>query len=243
MSKITGMGSKLFLDGINITGQVGAIDTLAAPLSVGVCTDISQLGFARQGLLRDGLLEFSSTWLNADGAHTKLDDLPTVDVSAVVAMPAGVGNIMARLGAKQVNYDMDRPEDGSLNTKVQCVGSDGLGLEYGIQLSAGDEDFTGTAQTASTDNAVATTGGALFVVCTEFTGTTLDVDLQQSTDDGAGDAFANIDASASLTVTVEGSQRSTIGAAVGVERYVRANISGTFTTATLLIGYTRGPVV
>ena len=242
MSKQTGLNSGLLVGASDISGDVGALTTIGSPRSVHLVTGIDKSAPERNLGLSDGIIEFAP-WYNAVGAHVDLAALPSTDIQVSAFLPKTQGSVVASLLAKQINYDWTRDQAGNLTGAVQALASAGVALEMGVQLTAFLDTFTTAAATSSVDNRAATTGGAVIVHCTAFTGTDLVIDLQESTDDGAGDAFADVDVSVQVTVTAPGVQRLEIGEAIGVERYVRANITGTFTTADVAIIYVSGPAV
>ncbi len=238
MSKISGLGAGLIVDGIDISNGTASLDTIASPKGLLPATGIDKSAQERlEGLLSGSMS--TQVYFDPVGVHLAVKDLPSTDVVVSVALPRGIGNMTAEMLAKQVNYGLNRTEDGGLTGPVGFESTGGVGIAYGVQLSTYLEDFTGAADTPSLDLTGASTGGTLTVQCTEFTGTNVTIDLEESSDDGAGDAFAAV-AGSTLTFTAVGGQRVDLPAATTVERYVLAAVAGTFTTCTLLISYSVG---
>ena len=239
MAKINGLNSRLLLDGISIGGDTASLDDVSTPTAVFDSTGIDKSAFERIAGLSDGAMSLT-THINDDGVTlAKVNALPSTDVIATALLPNGIGNIASSIVAKQVSYGWNRGSDGALAGPVSLQGANGHPLVWGRQMTTGIQTVTGAADTASIDNAVATDNGYLIVQVSAFTGTNLTVTLEQSSDDGAGDAFAALSPSATVQFTGVGAAFIPI-TATSIERYVQAAITGTFTTADLVIIYAVG---
>ncbi|MGH3587159.1 MAG: hypothetical protein ACRDQ0_12630, partial [Pseudonocardia sp.] len=67
-----------------------------------------------------------------------------------------------------------------------------------------------------------------------FTGTSCTVKIQESSDDAAGDAFADVTGGAFAAASAVGAQRIATGA-INVERYLRIVTTGTFSECTFAV--------
>jgi hypothetical protein len=131
-----------------------------------------------------------------------------------------LGDPAASLVAKQVNYDPTRADDGMLTFGVSAQ-SNGYGIEWGRQLTAGlRTDTAATLGTGIDTTASASFGGQAYLHVTAFTGTDVTIKIQDSADnvtfaDVAGFAFTQITAAPA-------SERIAFGNTATLRRYLRA---------------------
>lgn len=224
MTKQSGLGDNLWLDGYNLSGDIGSLGRIGGGPAALEVTGIDKSAIERLGGLRDGEISFNSFFNDAAGqAHPRLKLLPRTDVNATYARGTVLGGQAACMVAKQVNYDPTRGQDGSLTFAVQCLAND-FGLEWGNQLTAGQRTDTGATNGTGVDFGVGSTSFGLqaWLHVFSFTGTDATVKLQQSSDNGAGDAFADV-TGGGFTVVTAGptSQRIETVRNQTVERYLR----------------------
>lgn len=221
MSKQSGLGDALYVAGYDLSGDVGSIGRVGGgpnPLEI---TGIDVEGMERLGGVRDGSLEWSS-WFNPDRAHPVLSVLPTSDVIVTYCRGTALGSPAASLVSKQIGYDGTRGEDGSFSFELQAQ-ANGFGLEWGRLLTAGVVEHTEADEEASVDGGAASSFGLqAYLHVMEFTGTDVTIKLQQSSDDGGTDAWADVTGGAFSEVTA-GPTAERIATASGqaVERYLR----------------------
>lgn len=243
MAKQSGLGDLLFVDGYNLSGDIGSVEDIGGgpdPLEV---TPINKSAMERIGGLRGGRINFMAYFNpSANQAHDRLSNLPTTDVIASYFRGGVVGNQAASLVAKQIDYKGSRGDDGSFTFGVDCQ-SNSYGLEWGEQLTAGVATFGAASAGTSLDYGagVGTTNFGLqaWLHCFAFTGTSATVTIQSSTDDGGGDAFASVTGGAFTAMTAVGSQRIETGRTAAVERYLRVNVTGTFSLFWFAVQVTR----
>lgn len=225
--KQAGMGDQLYIDGYNLSGDIGSLSNIHGGPAALEVTGIDKKAFERIGGERDGGMEFSAWFNPADNqAHAVLSVLPTMSSYAMYLRGQAIGNAGANLYGKQINYDPNRGQDGSLTIGCSLQG-DGYGLEWGEQLTAGTRTDTSATNGASFDGGAATThGGQAYLQVLAVTGTSVTVKLQDSADDSS---FSDITGAAFTAATGLGAER--IAFTGTVRRYVRAVSSGTFTDA------------
>ena len=115
MAKQSGLGMKLYLMGYDMSGDVGAINTMRSSMAVIDVTAIDGTTHERIPGLRDGEITFSVFFNSATGeTHDYLATLPTTDVLCMVLTSTTAGQPVICLTAKQVNYDWTRNADGSM---------------------------------------------------------------------------------------------------------------------------------
>jgi hypothetical protein len=147
--------------------------------------------------------------------------------------------------AKQIDYKLSRNDDGSISGSVNMV-SNGYGLNWGEQLTPGIATIGAAGAQASLDYgaSVGTTNFGLVAYLQVFalTGTSATVAIQSSTDNGAGDAFADVTGAVFTAATGITAERIATGPTAAVERYLRVNVTGTFTLLWFSVMVARHPM-
>lgn len=236
-NKQAGMGDALFVHGTDLSGDTAALTRInGGTPNTQDMTGINKSAYERAGLKRDGGLTWSAFFNKATGqAHLKYSALPRTSVIATYCRSTTLGKPAASNQYKQMNYDGERAEDGSLLFALDGQGTD-YGLEWGKQLTAGAITVTGAGSGTGVDFTAAFAFGAqAYLQVIDFDGTDATVRLQESSDNGSGDAFANVTGGAFATITTEGyGERIETARGQAVERYLRYNVStsGGFTTLT-----------
>lgn len=233
MAKQSGLGDNLYVAGYDLSGDIGSLSRIAGgntPLDV---TAINKSAFERLGGLRDGGIDFVSYFNDATGAATdRLKTLPTTDVILTYGRGTTLGNPGACLVSKQINYDGARGNDGSLTFTTNAV-ANGYGIEWGRQMTAGKRTDTSATNGTSVDFGTGSTSFGLqaYLHVFEFSGTSVTVKLQESSDNGSGDAFADVTGGGFTAATGVTSQRIATSSSQTIERYLRVVTTGTFTNA------------
>jgi hypothetical protein len=143
---------------------------------------------------------------------------------------------------KQVNYDPTRGDDGMLTFGVSTQ-SNGFGIEWGQQLTAGlRTDTAATNGTGIDTTASASFGGQAYLHVTAFTGTDVTIKIQDSADNVS---FADVTNFAFTQVTsAPFSQRIALTNTDTIRRYVRAvtATTGGFTSVTFSVNVIKNEV-
>ncbi|MCX6023002.1 MAG: hypothetical protein NTZ05_14985 [Chloroflexi bacterium] len=151
MAKRTGIGGKFFVDGYDLSGDTGALDQVRGGPALLDMTAIESAAFERQGGIRSGEITWSSFFNTATlQQHAALSGLPTTDRLVSFLVGTTLGDAVAALIGKQINYDPKRGADGSLLLGVQAL-NNGYGLEWGVQLTAGKITVASTAAQTAVD--------------------------------------------------------------------------------------------
>lgn len=225
MAKQSGLGDNAYVAGYDLSGDIAALTAIRGGPALLDVTAINKSAFERIGGLREGEISFN-TWFNdaAGQEHIALRGLPTADVLVMYARGTTLGNPGAFITAKQVNYDWTRAADGSLQGAVQAL-ANAYGLTWGKLLTAGKRTDTGATNGTGVDFAGG--GSKLFGLVAQlqvfaFTGTDATVRIQESSDDGAGDAYANVTGGAFTQITSgPAAERIVSSLTQMVERYLR----------------------
>lgn len=224
MAKQSGLGDGFWYAGYDVSGDINSLGRIGGGPAALDLTDITQSAFDRDGGTRDGSLEWTSYFNPAtDRAHDRFSALPTADQVATYLRGTSLGSPAACLVGKQVNYDGGRANDGGFLFNLQAV-ANGFGLEWGRQLTAGKRTDTGAANGTGVDysGAAGTFGLQAWLHVFSFTGTDATVKIQQSSDNGAGDAFADVTGGGFTQVTSgPTSERIQTARDQAVERYLR----------------------
>jgi hypothetical protein len=238
MTKQSGLGDRLFVAGVDLSGDIGSIGGISGGPNPLEMTGIDKSAYERLGGVRDGSLEFTAFFNKAAGqAHPTLKALPTADVLVSYYRGAALGSPAASLVGKQINYDGSRNEDGSLTFKTQAL-ANGFGVEWGRQLTAGKRTDGGATNGTGVDFTTVSTafGWQAYLHVFAFTGTSVTVTLQDSADDSS---YANLAGGAFTAATGITSERLAGAGGATVRRYVRAITSGTFSNAVFAVAFVR----
>lgn len=232
MAKRSGLGNEAYYQGIDVSGDVSAITNASGGPAALEVTGINKSAVERIGGVRDGSFGFTS-WFN-DGAGAdragaagssfhELSKLPTTDVHLMYVVDPAIGGPAACMVAKQVDHNGSRAQDGAFPFTVQAL-ANAYGLEWCDMLTAGKRTDTAATNGASLDLGAAKSNGLqAYLQVTAFSGTDVTVKLQGSSDDGGGDAFADITGGGFTQITSAPTyERIATAAGQAVERYIRA---------------------
>lgn len=232
MAKQTGLGDNFYLGGYDLSGVATAFNRIGGGPAALDVTPVNKSAHERLGGLRDGELSVTSLFddgsaadrANAAGSpFVGISTLPTTDTQAMYTRGTAIGSAAACLVCKQVGLDTDRQANGMLVFNAQCL-ANGYGLEWGELLTAGKRTDTEATNGASLNAGEASSFGLqAYLQVFDFDGTDVTVKLQQSSDDGSGDAFADVTGGGFTQITT-GNQTQRIATATdqAVEQYLRA---------------------
>jgi len=239
--KSAGMGDQLWIGGYDLGASTNSLTRCnggPAPLDL---TDITQSAYERKGGKRDGGMTVVS-YFNPDvgASHEKYSALPTADQVCTYAHTTAIGGASVNTLAKQIGYDGNRGDDGQFLLTVDMQ-ANGYGLQWAFQATAGmrtDSAATAAAAVSPLDFGATTPAGAyglvMWVQLKAFTGTSVTIKLQESSDNSA-DAYADVvgATSGALTSAPQGLRIAT--GAINVERYVKVVTVGTFSNAVFAV--------
>ena len=241
MAKRSGIGMKLYLQGMDMSGDVGSIGTMRSSVTPIDVTPIDAAAVERIHGLRDGEITFNCFFNNADDeTHDALAALPTTDVLCMVLTSTTAGEPVFCLTAKQINYDWTRNADGSMSGTVQLLAASGIPLEYGLLLAAKTTHASATDETGIDFGAQTTAGAIGFLQHFSADSGTVEYDLEDSSDSTDGDDgnWANLGAFTDVeTPYAPTAQRIEISGTV--ERWTRASTNGTFSNAVFAMALRR----
>lgn len=230
MAKQSGLGDNLYVAGRDLSGDIGSIGGISGGPAALEVTGIDKSAYERLGGVRDGSLEYTAFFNDAVGqAHPTLAALPTADQIVSYLRGTTLGNAAASMVGKQIGYDGARNENGSLTFKVQAL-ANGFGVEWGRMLTAGKRTDGGAANGTGVDAGASSAFGLqAYLHVFAFTGTSVTIKLQESSDNAVGDPYADVVGGAfSLVNTAPVSERIATAGNLTVERWLRVVTTGTF---------------
>jgi hypothetical protein len=246
VAKKSGLAQRFFLGGYDLSGDTGAGNEIGGGLAgTQDVTGIDKEAYERKGLLRDGRLSWTS-FFNPDTAkaHPVLSALPTTDRHEMWATATSIGSPAACMVGKQIDYNPTRGADGSLTISVSSQ-ANAFGLEWCELLTAGIRTDTTATNGASFDLGTGSLAFGLqaYLQVFAFTGTSATIKLQESSDNGAGDAWADVTGGAFTAVTAAPTaERIQTGRSQTVERYLRVVTTGTFSNLQFAVAVNRNDV-
>jgi len=230
------------LEGVDLSGDVGAITAISSRKELLDVTGISSSAAERVPARADGNLAFNAWFNDATSAeHPTLSPLPTTDVDVLYCRGTTRGNPCAALTAKQVNYDLTEGADRSLSIAVDCQGNNSAaGIEWGTLVTAGKDTHAsnGTSSTGIVETQSTAGGIAFFHVFSIATGSLTTMLLEDSSDttDGTDGSWSTLVAATAVTAG-QGHRVTVTGT---VEKGIRLTTTGTFTNAVMAAGFRRG---
>lgn len=246
MAKSSGLGQRLFVRGADLSTGIQDVSDTGAGFTALLSTDITKFGVAREiGGERDGRAGFNAFFNDAAGdVHSVLSTLPTTDVILSWVMNVTtLGAPVFSLVGKQVDYNPNRDQQGALLFGVSAVGN-GYGGEWGRTLTLGKRTDTAATNGTGVDFTTSTAFGlTAYLHVVGFTGTDATVKIQESSDNGAGDAWADVVGGGFTAITggAPSAQRIQTARALTVERYLRVitTTSGGFSDLQFLVAVTK----
>lgn len=240
MTKQSGLGQRLYIQGFDVSGDVGSY-TMRSSAAVLDVTGIDKNAHERIHGIRDGEVSFNCWFNNAsDETFDLLDSLPDTNVLAMILTSTTAGQPAFALTAKQVNYDWNRGADGSLAGTVQLLGASGVPLEYATLLAASKTHASATDEVGIDAGAQSTSGAIGFLQHFSAASGTVEYDLEDSSNstNGTDGAWANLGAFTDVATPYAPTAQRIVVAGT-VERWVRVSTNGTFTDAQFAAAFRR----
>jgi hypothetical protein len=237
MPKQTGLSQAFYIGGVDLSGDISAIDNCSTPRQQLEVTGLNQAAIQRVLTYQDGDISFTSFFNpSANQSHLTLSALPTTNTGVLWQLGSTAADPAAFMVTKQVNYDSTSGADGSLTTATQTL-NEGSPMEWGTMLTAGKITHSSAASAASVDGSAATANGlSAMIQLSSLSSGTVTMTIQDSANNSswgtlkAFSAVAAADTPATERVTISGE----------VLRYLRVSTTGTFSNAIFTIAIRRG---
>jgi len=235
MTVQSGLGGRFFVAQYDLSGDVGAITSCQDSRVQQDISAIMDAGTRRQGLRIDGQLGYTAFWDNAAGrAHPVLKGLPQGSIHTW-CIGAAVGSVAAPLVANVSQYDDAVGQDGSLAITAAAQSSGGYGIEWASLLTTAPQTFASAAAGTYIDEYApvfatlalpSVHGLSAYLHVFSIGSGSATVHVQDSPDHIS---FADVTGAVFTAASGPTSQRIATSATQAVERYLRVNVTGTFT--------------
>lgn len=244
MTKSSGLGDNFWIDGLDVSGDIGSLGRIACPMTVQNTTAINKSANERIGLVHDGGMDWNAFWnpgVAADTAHSAHKALTTADRQMTYCRGTALGSAAASMIGKQINYDGSRGADGSLTFGVNGT-ANAFGLDWGVLLTAGKLTQGAAGNGSSVDLGALPVsyafGWAAYLHVFAFTGTSITVKIQDSADDSA---WTDLGSATFTAATAIGKERISAGptSTATVRRYARLVSTGVFSNAIFGVNFIR----
>lgn len=245
MAKQNGLRQEFYVSGYDVSGDTQSISRIGGGPAVLEFTSIRDQAFDRKGgqfsgqiqastYFNPGTLDWASPLLDT-GSHELFRAMSSAD--QLVTFFDIQSGCAASLVAKEGNYEGTRAADGAFTFALDAMSTGGIPLEWGRALTSGIVTDTSASQKTSVDFGAGTSFGAqAFLQVFDFSGTDCTVAIQSSSDNGAGDAFANVTGLIFSSVTSgPTSERVATAAGASIERYLRVATTGTFSSISFAV--------
>lgn len=233
MSKISGVPSAYYVGPHDLSGDIGALNSLSITVAQQDVTGLRKNGTERVQLRSDSEMSWAGFWNPSAGAS--VDVLSTLDdnVQTTYAAQDIRGGLAGSLIASSSSFSSQRGADGSLVITGQAMASAGIPLEWGQLLTNGAETFAAAAATTYIDRGVGSAtnyGLAAYIHALSIASGSATVTIQDSGDHITWDAVI-----ASAAIAAAGTQRLLTSLTENVRRYLRLDVTGTFTDLVLVV--------
>jgi len=238
VAKKNGLAQEFFIEGYELSGDVGSLQDVSSPHEVLEVPVINKSGMVRVAGRSDGAISFNS-WFD-DASELAFDatkGLPTADSVILYALGGAVNDAAAFLTAKRVEYGWVEGADGSLELSITARSAIGIPLEWGVMLSAGKITHSSASSSASRDDGASSSKGAIAVVeIVDTDSGTPTIVIEDSPNDSSWSTLI------SFTAVASGSEpkaeRKTVTGTIN--RYLRITTTGTFSNCDFAVAYRRG---
>src|SRR3990167_5490673 len=233
MAKGNGLGANCYVQGYDLSNDIGQIDALENGRGLLGITGLDKSGHERLQGLQTARIAFTGFFNYAAlQEHVSLKLIPTTDVIGTVFKTAALQAVAASLTGKRTNYPVTRAADGAMGTGTE-IQSNADQLNYGLALTAGKRTDTTATNGTGVDFGVGSLafGMVAYLHVFAFTGTSVTVTIQESSNDAVGDPYAAVTGGAFTAATGITAQRIETSLTQTVERYLRAVTTGTFSSA------------
>jgi hypothetical protein len=239
VAKQTGIVSNLYVDDADISGDVGAVDSISQTRTQLDVTGINKDHMERLPGVSDGSLSFTS-FFNTTGAHAELAAMSTAARIVTVALGTAIGASAASLVGAEMTYSPVRGQDGSLVAQTEFNAHiNGGGLEWGNLHTAGGKETFAAAGSAATLNGgtATTTGAAAYLHLFSIGSGTATFKIQDSSDDSS---FTDVSGLAFTAASAGTQQRVATAGTATLRQYTKVVATGTFGTAVVAVNLIRG---
>ena len=235
MAKQSGLGNNFYVGGYDLSGDTASLDVASSARATFDVTGVNQSAMDRVLGLSTGVITFESHFNDAAlQEHVALSGLPTTDRVAIYSVGETLNDTAAGLVCKQINYDWTRGNDGSLSLACELQGSAGSPIEWGNILTTGVQTISSAGNTTSIDQSASSSQGArAYIMNFTLNSGSPTVKIQDSANNSDWADLITFTGSSAASA-----ERKTVTGTVN--RYVRLNVSGTFSNLAVAVILIRG---
>ena len=239
MAKVNGLGVRLYAAGYDLSADVNVVDSIGYTQQLLDVTTLDNEATARIAGLSDSALTVNG-WFEQTGDHaaytSNTGKLPTADQIVFTQMGTALGDVFCGLTAKESSYVVNRAPGSALATTASYSSTAGEQAEWGVTLTASKTTNVSATSGTGVDNAASSANGCVaYLEAMSLVSGTCVVKVQHSKDNSP---LSDLITFTSVTTsTVPFAQRST--ASGTINRYLRVNTSGTFSTIVFVAGVAR----
>lgn len=227
MAKESGLGANYYLGEYNLSGDSNSFGPISKSIATLDLTGVDKEAYERLAGKLDAEISWVSFW-NPTNSHLALKVRSRNDMIGSYFHRTTIGSPVASCVGKQLTYDPSRAADGGYTANVQIL-ANAWWMDWGKALTTSPRTDTGATNGTGVDfSAAGSFGLQAYLHVVSFTGTSATVKLQQSSDNGSGDAWADVTGGGFTTVTGATSERIATARDQAVERYLRVVTTGTF---------------
>ncbi len=241
----SGIGQRFYVNQFDLSGDVGAIGSFVDSRNQQDITTVLDTAMRRLPLLKDGALTYTAFFDTAVGAeHLTLRGLPQSANVTWCIQGTAVGNATGSLVANHTDYPATRAQDGSL-VLTPTAAANGFGIQWGNLLTTATQTFASAASGTYIDDYVpsfptgdlpSVHGLAAYVHAISIGSGSATVHIQDSTDHIS---FSDVTGAVSTAISSAGTQRLVTSSTQAVNRYLRVNVTGTFTNLVCVVAVCR----
>lgn len=249
MAKRSGIGARFFWNGIDVSGDIGAVGAISSPKAAQVNTGLNSEGVERVQLRTDGRLGFTG-FFNDGGAANRAaaagssfhewSKMTATDIVLALSIGASLGSECAVLVSQQATLDVARPGDGSLGVSAEGMAARGYPLEWAKLITAGQiTHASATSSTGLVESQTAYGGvGYLFYEERDSGTPTFVIEDSADTTNGVDGTWGTLLTFAGTGgATSFGERKEVTGT---IEKGLRATTTGTFVNADFAMAFRRG---
>jgi hypothetical protein len=245
MAKTTAFQMGAYVAGYDLSGDIGAVNSIATPVQMFEVPNLDKLAMERLQGRKDGSFDFQN-WFNdaTSQEHTMASALALTDIMVMLAMGAAVGAAAYFGTFKHVDYPTTMNADGSVQGQITGVGSAYGGTavnafppEWGVMLTALSDNFSSSSSSSSKDDGASTSAGirAMIQPISLSSGTPTVV-IEDSTNDSTWVTLVSFGTVAVATPEL-------VMTSGTINRYMRITTTGTFSNLKIAVAYRRGTAV
>jgi hypothetical protein len=184
--KTTGLTDHVYVGGYDLSGDIGAVQVINKKQALIEDTGLDKYAVERLLGLCEGEIDFNA-WYQGNaalGLHEILKALPNADRQALYFRGLLLGNPVACITGKQLEYSQARAAAGGMSGSVKVQSSGDVGLEWGVSLTPGPVISTSAEKGLGIDNLAGTVDDLpAYLQVLAFTGTDVTLKVEHS-DDG-----------------------------------------------------------